>query len=240
MLLALCAAACQAERSEAPGVAEQRPALGLMTSLPIYWGEPAQMTDLLNGSTQPHRVRKLLEDDYTLLPLDALGTADGRPVDELARLDRLLLAQPRALTPADNVALDRWVRSGGHLLLVLDPMMTDHSAYPIGDKRRFNDVALIPPVLEQWGLRLAYQAGAGPRLVTVAGTQLPIEEYGTLSLAAGSAGEVQCSIESNGVMARCRIGNGVVLVVADAAFLNHEADEVADHAVDAVLASAFG
>jgi hypothetical protein len=211
-----------------------------MTSLPIYWGEPAEMADLLNGAAEPHRVRGLLETDYTLLPLDALGTADGAPSGELARLDRLLLAQPRALTAADNVALDRWVRSGGLLLLVLDPMMTDHSVYPIGDKRRYNAVALIPPVLGHWGLTLAYREGAPPQRVKYGGARLLVADYGRLSLSPQPAAGARCRIEAEGVIARCRIGEGAVLVVADATFLSEEGDKEADRATDAVLASIFG
>lgn len=214
--------------------------LGLMTSLPIYWGEPGEMGDLLNGSVEPHRVRTLLEDEYTLLPLDALGATDGTPIDELNRIEQLLVAQPRALTAADNVALDRWVRSGGRLLLVLDPMMTDHSEYAIGDKRRYNDVALIPPVLNRWGLTFAYQEGAQPRRVAVGDAQLPVAAFGTLSISPSAKSGSSCRIEAQGVIARCQIGEGAVMIVADATFLNAEGGEEADRATEAVLASIFG
>ena len=214
--------------------------LGLVTSLPIYWGEPGELGDLLNRSAAPHRVRTLLEKDYTLLPLDALGMPDGTLDSELGRLNRLLVAQPRALTPADNVALDSWVRAGGRLLLVLDPMMTDHSAYAVGDKRRYNDVALIPPVLNRWGLALAYAEGAQPRQVRFNGTRLPVDESGTLAASGESEPDSSCRVEADGVIARCRIGKGSVLVVADAAFLNADGDGKTDRATDAVLADIFG
>ena len=210
-----------------------------MTSLPIYWGEPAEMTDLLNGSVAPHRVRTLLEQEYTLLPLDALGTADGEPVGELGRLDRLLVAQPRALTAADNVALDRWVRAGGRLLLVLDPMMTDHSAYAVGDKRRYNDVALVPPVLTRWGLAMTFEEGIPPRSVPLRKGQLLVDEHGTLSPAVPPASGASCQMQADGVIARCRIGAGTALIVADAAFLNAEGGEDADNAVDMIVADIF-
>lgn len=209
-----------------------------MTSLPIYWGEPDEMGDLLDGSVKPHRVRILLEERYQVLPLDILGTPEGSVTGELQQLRRVMVVQPRALTPADNVALDRWVRAGGRVLLVLDPMMTDHSAYPVGDKRRYNDVALVPPILNRWGLALSYREGAPPRQVPFGGAEVPVDEYGTLSVANSSV-EAPCRIEADGVIARCRIGNGVALIVADAAFLNGGGDKEADRAVEAVTAAIF-
>ena len=209
-----------------------------MTSLPIYWGEPGEMGDLLDGSVEPHRVRTLLEQGYQLLPLDTLGTPQGSATAELRQLRRVMVAQPRALTPADNVALDQWVRAGGHVLLVLDPMMTDHSAYPVGDKRRYNDVALIPPVLDRWGLTLTYREGGPLRYVAFGGADVPVSEYGSLSIPDRPA-DNGCRIEADGVIARCRIGNGAALIVADAAFLNGDAAEDADRAVEAITAAIF-
>lgn len=209
-----------------------------MTSLPIYWGEPGQMGDLLDGSVKPHRVRTLLEERYQLTPLDTLGTLEGTATAELRQLRHVMVVQPRALTPADNVALDRWVHAGGRVLLVLDPMMTDHSAYPIGDKRRYNDIALVPPILNRWGLTLTYREGALPRQVRFGGALMPVDEYGTLSIANPSM-ETPCWIEADGVIAQCRIGNGAALIVADAAFLNADGDEGASRAVEAVTAAIF-
>lgn len=241
MALAVAASACQATQDgeQAAPSETDRPPLGLMTSLPIYWGETAQISDLLDGSVQRHWVRDLLEENYALVPLDVLGTTNGQPREDLAALDHLIVAQPRALTAADNVALDRWVRKGGRLLLVLDPMMTEHSPYHIGDKRRFNDVALIPPLLDRWGLSFGYDKDAPPRQVPFGSTAIPAEEYGTLSLTTPSA-EESCAVEAAGLVARCRIGAGQALIVADAAFLNQEGDRQANgQAADAVLAAAF-
>lgn len=243
--LVLLTPACQASQSDTQSVPheEARPRLGLMTSLPIFWGEPADMNDLLAGTAEQHWLRARLEEDYALVPLDVLGTAQGQPYAELSGIEFLVVAQPRALTPADNVALDQWVRDGGKLLLVLDPMMTEHSEYPIGDKRRFNDVALIPPVLARWGLQMRFQEGALPREAAFDGATIPVEEFGSLTPVepAGGSAASDCSLEGAGVIARCRIGRGRVLVVADAAFLNRADGEPASpHAVDAVLAAAFG
>ena len=68
----------------------------------------------------------------------------------LSHVTRLLLAQPRALSGPENVALDAWVRGGGHLLLFADPMMTGESRFGIGDRQRPQDVILLSPILNRW------------------------------------------------------------------------------------------
>ena len=130
-LAALCLlfAVGVAEASEAPP-RDQLPALALMGSVPIYWGEPGQLGDLLGDANPPHWARAVLERRWRLVPLDYLDEA------ALEAQERLLMAQPRGLSPEENVALDAWVRGGGHLLLLADPMMTGASRYPLGDRRR--------------------------------------------------------------------------------------------------------
>ena len=86
------------------------PGLALMGTIPLYWGEADEFTDLLNGGGEGHWARPQLEAHYRLQPLDSLSA------DTLAPFTRLLMAQPRTLSPAENVALDGWVRGGGRLL----------------------------------------------------------------------------------------------------------------------------
>lgn len=155
----------------------------------------------------------------------------------MAAVDRLLVAQPRGLTAADNVALDAWVRDGGRLLLVLDPLITDHSAYHIGDKRRFNDVALLPPLLERWGLSMNYSEGVPAQEMQFKGVAIPAEEFGELSL---TEGEADCTILANGLIAECVRGSGQALIVADAAFLSQEhGTPASDAAASAIFQAAF-
>ena len=80
---------------------QPKPQLGLMTSLPIYWNENADLAGMLDGDQPVHWVREQLEQEFTLVPLDALASADSTdPSEALAELEQVLLAQPAALPPA--------------------------------------------------------------------------------------------------------------------------------------------
>jgi hypothetical protein len=145
----------------------------------------------------------------------ALNTLAGDP-PPLAGLGLLVLAQPRALSPQENVALDDWVRRGGRVLLFADPLLTADSHFALGDKRRPQDVVLLSPILARWGLRLEFDEAqpAGPRAVPLLGGMLPVNMAGSMALAGRGEG---CRRLSQGIAAQCRIGRGAVLIVADAA-----------------------
>lgn len=191
-----------------------RPALGLMTSLPIYWPESASVTETLDRGAEPHWVRSDLEETFRLEPLDTLDPTSLRP------LDALLLAQPRPLSPPENVALDDWVRGGGHLLLFADPFLTEESRFPLGDKRRPQDVALLSPILARWGLELTFddRQDDGDHANQFAGTAVPVRLAGKWRWQAPGA-PASCTLEASALIARCAVGQGSVLAVADAAVL---------------------
>ena len=211
---ALAAGACRAAPEPAPQPERhaEKPALGLMTTLPLLWGEAADVGELLAADGSASWVRGEIERRYAIEPLDTLDSA------ALDRIDRLVLAQPRALSPAENVALDGWVRGGGRLLLFADPMLTRPSRYPVGDRRRPQDVVLLSPILSHWGLELMFDDDApeGERMVEIAGVGVPINLAGRFGLAPGS----QCDLEVGGTLARCTIGVGEVVLLADAAVLD--------------------
>jgi hypothetical protein len=121
-----------------------------------------------------HWARPVLEQRFRLVPLDYLSA------DALAPHDTLLLAQPRALSAEENVALDGWVRGGGSLLLFADPMMTGESRFNLGDRRRPQDVALLSPILTHWDLELVFDdsQAAGLRFLGGNGPQLPVNLAG--------------------------------------------------------------
>lgn len=215
----------------------ERPALGLFTTLPIYWGDAAQLSDLLAEDRQAHWARGALEQDHVLQPLDIL--APGEKGSGLSRLHYLLMAQPRALSASENVALDGWVRGGGRLLLFADPMLTEESPFPLGDKRRPHDVALLSPILAHWGLQLQFdeQQQGGIHTVSAFGAQLPVELRGRfVADPAMAAGDAPCILLADGLAAQCSIGRGKALIIADAALLDsHALDRRARGAALAIL-----
>lgn len=200
-------------------IEEARPSLGLFTSLPIYWPESDSLSETLEGNARPHWARTALEADNKLVPLDTL---DG---EELAQLDRLVMAQPRPLAPGENVALDEWVRGGGRVLLFADPMLTEHSRFMLGDKRRPQDVVVLSPILRRWGLELAFDEDQGDeeRTVRFGDGSIPVRLPGSFRKVAPGA-SAACVLEADSVIARCAIGKGRAVVIADAAVLGGERD----------------
>jgi hypothetical protein len=234
LALAACSQNAAPTAEEAAAPADR---LGLMTSLPLYWPHNADITDLAAGTAPLPWQRVAIASRYALVPLDTLSpvpalSPDTPETDPLAGLARLAVIQPRGLSPADNVALDGWVRGGGRLLLVLDPALTGEYDLPLGDPRRPVDGALIPPVVARWGLAVRFDAG-----------QLPVVSYAPVSAGAqagagGSARPVplplalagrivldaaapDCILQADAAMAVCRVGKGRVTLIADAALFEH-------------------
>lgn len=212
----------------------ERPALLLMGTIPVYWGEAGDLADLLDGGATPHWARAVLERRFTLVPVDTLSAATLPAGGGL-----LLLAQPRTLSPVENVALDAWVRAGGRVLLLADPLMTGESRFSIGDRRRPQDVALLSPLLDHWGLdlHLAEDQQPGLRFVADAGVAIPVNLAGTMATAEGSG----CTVSGEGVVARCRLDAGLAIVVADAAMLDIEGPwQGAAESLDSLLSTLSG
>ena len=216
--------------------AEEVPArepLGLMGTIPIYWGESDGPGDILGGKGEAHWARTELEKDWDLRPVSYLSA------EALAPLESLLLAQPRALSGEENVALDAWVRAGGHLLLFVDPLMTGHSRFAIGDRRRPQDVAMLSPILGHWGLRLELDEGveSGRSLTDASGIALPVDIPGRFALVEG---EGSCALSTTAVLAHCRIGRGRATILADAAVLDMDPQDESSEALQALVSRAFG
>lgn len=228
--------ACREAPEPAPPAAQpaERHSVGLMTTLPLLWAEATDVGELLAKEKGTGWVRQALEARFAIEPLDTLEPA------ALAQLDRLVLAQPRPLSAPENVALDAWVRNGGRLLLFADPMLTRHSQFPIGDRRRPQDVVLLSPILAHWGLELMFddEQGEGERLDKVLGADVPLNMSGSFRVRAGTS----CETPSRTVLVRCQIGKGRVVALADAAVLDDpEGDdpEARRVAIGKLLALAF-
>ena len=105
------------------------------------------------------------------------------------------------------------MRDGGRLLLLADPALDWHSDLPLGDSRRAPPAFADTGLLRHWGLRLDAPDERGPMQRRV-GHEILTVSPGTL------AG--RCAITKDRAVARCRVGQGQVTVVADADFLNVE------------------
>lgn len=222
--MALCAvlAAC------APQPAPTR-TIGLSSSLPLIWGEAGDIRGQLADPAAPHWAMRLLARRGRVVPLDTLAAAQGLPMPRDALL---VLVQPRPLTPDENAALDAWVRAGGRVLLFADPMLTAESAYPLGDPRRPQDMAMLSPILDHWGLTLEFDDAQprGERHVEVLKSHMAVDLAGRLRLSAGAS----CRLEGSALLADCRIGKGRAVVLADAALFDGE-DAGRAAALDALL-----
>lgn len=195
--------------------------IGLYTSLPIAWNESADIRGQLADAGPPHWALAALRERGRLVPLDTLAPL-RLPANGL-----LILAQPRALTAQENVALDAWVQGGGRVLLLADPMLTAHSEFGPGDPRRPQDIAMLSPILARWGLALEFddRQPMGERVIRSAEGDIPINLAGRFRLLGKSGGSVaDCRLQAAGLLADCMAGRGHVLALADAAILENPED----------------
>lgn len=149
------------------------------------------------------------------VPLDAIDPAG------LAPLKRLLLVQPRALAPAELVALDKWVRMGGHVVILADPDLRWADERPLGHPLRAPPASLLEPLLRHWGVALAPIASQ-PDGDPVQRHPLPDGRMVQISGASQIFPKARgCTTDAaDGLVARCRIGRGTAVIVADADFAN--------------------
>jgi hypothetical protein len=197
--------------------AGERPTLLLLTSLPLVFGEDFSLQG--GGSL----ALKALEGRYRVVPISVSSAS------ELAKGRLLLMAQPRAQAPEDLVALDAWVRKGGRVLLLADPMLEWPSKRALGDPLRPPPMFVDTGLLAHWGLRLDAPDQRGPSTRSLAGYQVLTSSPGLLS--------GDCSLSSDRLTAHCRIGKGRATIVADADLLDVEQlDRAGGRNLDAVLA----
>lgn len=222
---AVLASGCEAA-DPAPATNVPQP-LGLMSSLPLYWPIEAEFEDLASGNFETPWGRRALEQRFALNPLDTLSpipalSSQEPDADPLAGLSRILIVQPRGLSPSDNVALDDWVREGGQLFIALDPALSGHYDVSIGSPRRPSVTALIPPVVERWGLTIRFdeEQSADLDYAALPGGDLPLHLSGEIAPVEGV--QSVCAIHPSQAIAQCVVGKGRVTVLADAAVFEHE------------------
>ena len=177
-----------------------KPRLALLTSLPIVLGEDFGLKD--NGSP----ALTALSVQFEVVPISTTSAKD------LSKERLLLLAQPPAQAPENLVALDDWVRAGGRVLLLADPLLEWPSKRPLGDPLRPPPMFTDTGLLGHWGLRLDAPDQLGPAIRSLAGYRIVTVSPGAL--------HGDCEISADRLVADCRIGKGRAVVVADADLLN--------------------
>ena len=180
--------------------AAERPTLMLLTSLPLLFGEDFS----LQGGSSP--ALKRLETRYRIIPISVTDEAD------LKKGWLLLMAQPLAQTAENLVNLDAWVRGGGRVLLLADPMLEWSSERPFGDPLRPPPMFMDTGLLAHWGLVLDAPDQRGPAARDLGG-------FRALTVSPGRL-EGRCSVSADALLAHCRIGTGEATIVADADLLD--------------------
>ena len=177
-----------------------KPPLLLLTSLPLVFAEKFG----LDGGGSPALVALAMH--YRVIPI---GITDA---PTLGKRRLLLMAHPLAQPAEALVDLDRWVRNGGRLLLLADPLLEWPSERPLGDPLRPPPAFADTGLLQHWGLRLDAPDERGPKERQLAGQAILTQSPGSLV--------GQCAISSDRLVAHCRIGKGRATIVADADFLD--------------------
>ncbi len=195
----------------------KKPKLGLITTLPLRWGE-GDLADMVSPTSMPSAAYKSLEADYQITMIDAVDakSLNGNHV--------LMMAQPRAFAPAELVAIDSWIRNGGHALILADPALTWESSYPLGDKRRPLFTSLMSPLFAHWGIDLVLPMEVGNEKIVVreiSGQTVQTSTPGAWQPRAGPK-SAQCSISDNGMIAQCIAGKGRAIMIADADLLKED------------------
>ncbi len=188
----------------------KRPVIGMMTTLPLQWQE-GSIGDVIKSSGAVSPAFEKLSLQFDIRPIDNLSP------QSLKDLQVLLLAQSRALSPQQLSDLDIWVRAGGKLLLFADPALHWESIYPLGDKRRPLFTSLLSPLFTHWGLELVLPIAQGDEK-----DQLLLLDGQTIRTITAGAwqplpdGKAQCLIDQTAAVAKCKIGAGAAILVADA------------------------
>lgn len=216
LVVALLIVATGREREAGSPPGGNRPSLLLLTSLPIVFNEGFSLV----GGGSP--VLKRLSSSYRVVPISVTSPA------ELARGNLLLMAHASSQTSENLVALDRWVRQGGRVLILADPLLEWPSKRPLGDRLRPSPMFMDTGLLAHWGLKLVAPDKRGAEVRTLG-------SYRVITISSGYL-EGACKIGSGALDADCRIGKGGAIIIADADFLNTPAlGDAASHNLDALM-----
>lgn len=186
----------------------------LMSSLPLMHGDGVDMAKMLAGKRRPHPLYTELDAAHDLTIADVL---DATTLDAAAMV---ILVQPRVLMPEELVALDDYVRGGGRLLLFADPMMEwpqdGQASRGLADPQGGLRASLISPLLTHWGISLI---DSGIESVVVGSVGAVLVHPGHFEMILGKTGDARCRTEHDDRVARCTVGRGRAVLIADADLL---------------------
>jgi hypothetical protein len=182
---------------------QRTPELAVISGLPLFWQEGGQ--GLAAKTDAP--IITLLRQRFKVTPVDSPLAL------EKSGAKNLLLAQPRAFSMGELVALDAWISRGGTALILADPQLRWPMALPLGDRRRPPAVTLLSAMIELWGVQLLPPPVGGGEERHFLGDGRMLTVYAASGFE--HAGP-DCRIVGRGLVARCRVGKGVATIVADA------------------------
>jgi hypothetical protein len=203
-------------RSRGEGSSTDKPALMMMSTIPLVWGETG-ISDIAKGNAEPSPLYSHLSEQYRLVVIDDFQKL-GQP-----GVVPMLLIQPRALAPRELVELDGWIRKGGNVIIFADPALDWPSDLPLGDQRRPLFTSLLTPMFRHWGVDLALPVGEDVEDKDVAvGEYLLSPKSAGIWLKADGKASARCTISEDQLLATCSVGKGRALLIADADMLYEE------------------
>lgn len=189
--------------------------LALMSSIPLVLGE-VDVEQMAQGKNNPSAAYTSLKKHYDIVPIDAVD-------DRLSEFNLLLMAQARPLSSSELVALDKWVRKGGHVVILSDAALQWPSDYALGDKRRPVFTSLLSPLFAYWGLeQLILLEDPQEQSIPLGAYSITTVTPSEWSLIKTEAKDVECKLNDNKFEAICSVGKGRAILVGDSDFINEQ------------------
>ena len=154
----------------------QKPAVGLLSSLPINGGY-----DMMQR--QPTQPWMVLEEMRQLFEIKSLKAGLDKIPDDIGVL---LLVHPKQLPEATLYAIDQFVLRGGKLMVFVDPFAEGEQTNDFTDAMSNNKASDLAPLFKAWGVQYDPMQVLGDARyamsVTVAQGQQPVRHVGWVNL----------------------------------------------------------